>query len=134
MPYALIIFGAILLTASVRNTQADLFRLLKGEFTGSHNFVYWLLSILIIGAIGYVDKLKPISSAFMVLVVMVLFLSNRGFFNQFQSQIQSTGIGSLSNNIPAIPAIPNIGSLPNFGGIGGLTIPQLPDILSTFAF
>lgn len=44
---------------------------------------------MVIGAIGYIPKLKGISDAFLVLVLLVLFISNRGFFNSFNAQIQS---------------------------------------------
>lgn len=125
MPYALIVFGLLLLVASVRNTQGQLFNLLKSDFTGPHNFVYWFIAIMAIGSIGYIDKLKPISNAFLILVVVILFLSNRGFFAQFQSQIHSSDTAQLNNG-----GFNPIG----FGGLSsGLAIPTLPT-LPTFSF
>lgn len=97
MPFALLIIGVVLLTAGVRNTQNTLFSLLKGDFTGQSNFVFWFVSIMIIGSIGYIPKLKPISTGFLVLVLMVLFLTKGnpsgvggGFFAQFTSALNST--------------------------------------------
>jgi hypothetical protein len=79
--------GSILLIAAVKNTQETLYYLLVGDFTGPNNFVYWLLAILIIGAIGYVPKLKPLSDGFLILVILVLFLSKGGFWAKFTQQI-----------------------------------------------
>lgn len=90
MPFALIIVGIVLLVAGVRDTQTALFTLVKGDFLGQNNFIYWALSILIIGSLGYVPKLQPLSRAFLVLIVVGLFLSKQGFFAQFQTAINST--------------------------------------------
>jgi hypothetical protein len=96
MPFALIIVGAVLLISSTRNTLTNtqntgLYQLLASDFTGSDNFIFWAVSILIIGAIGYIPKLKPISVAFMTLVILVLFLKKgTGVFSQFESAIAST--------------------------------------------
>lgn len=90
MPFAFLFVGSLLLVSGVRNTQQDLFTLLKSDLTGQGNFVYWIVSILIIGAIGYVDKLRPISHALLVLVLVVLFLSNQGFFSKFTGQLAQT--------------------------------------------
>jgi len=88
MPFVLIIAGIILLTVAVRNTQDDLFGLVKGDFTGTNNFIYWVIAILIIGAVGYVPKLKPVSVAFLTLVILVLLLKKgEGFFDSFNKQI-----------------------------------------------
>lgn len=88
MPFVLIIAGIILLTVAVRNTQDDFFHLLQGDFTGQNNFIYWVIAILVIGAIGYVPKLKPVSVAFLTLVVLVLLLKKgEGFFDSFNRQI-----------------------------------------------
>lgn len=87
MPFALLIVGVLLVTSGVRNTYADLFTLVKGDLTGSGSFLHWALAILIIGAVGYVDELKPFSRAFMALLIVVLFLSNGGFFAKFNQQV-----------------------------------------------
>lgn len=89
MPYALIIAGLVLLVSGVRGTQGQLFSLLKGDITGPHNFEYWIISILVIGALGYIPDLKTLSRAFLVLVIVVLVLSNGGFFQNFNQGIFS---------------------------------------------
>lgn len=90
MPFAFIIIGLMLLVSGVRNTQTDLYTLVKGDFTGDNNFIFWTLSILAIGAVGYAPRLKPVANAFLVLVIVVLFLSNKGFFANFNRQIGLT--------------------------------------------
>lgn len=98
MPFLFIIVGLVMATAAVRNSVADdkntkdagLATLLKNDFTGQNNFIYWVLSILVIGAIGYIKPLQSISRAFMLLVVIVLFLSNQGVFSKFNAAIEGT--------------------------------------------
>ena len=90
MPFALLFIGIIFLTAAVRNKQDLLFATLKDDFTGPNNFIYWGIALFIIGAAGYYKPLKPLSNAFLGLVILVLFISNRGFFAKFMEQIGST--------------------------------------------
>jgi hypothetical protein len=139
MPFVLLIIGSVLLISSVRNTYGmttpsggqGLGALLQGDFTGQANFIYWIISLLIIGAVGYIPKLRPISIAFLTLVILALFLTKGnpkapggGFFQQFTAQVGSTTsqkqvnatnsvIGQLSGAIGLgnmLPTIPNIGS------------------------
>ena len=100
MPFGLLIIGVILLVAGVRNTQNDLFTLVKGDFTGDGNFIFWFFSILLIGLVGYVPKLKPISTGFLALVIIVLVFSkgnpnnpNGGLFGQLTQGLNSTTSG-----------------------------------------
>lgn len=99
MPYALIIAGVILTVAGVRNTQAALYSLLSSDFTGNKSFIWWTLSILGIGAIGYVEDLKGLANAFLALILIVLILANKGVFQQFTD--------ALKNPIPAAPVAGN---------------------------
>ena len=104
MAFVLIIIGVVLLISSVKNTVTStptggpgLFTLVQGDFSGPNNFVFWMVSILLIGALGYIPKLKPLSVAFLTLVVTVLFLTKGnpsstggGFFSQFANALNST--------------------------------------------
>lgn len=90
MPFVLLVFGAVLVVAGVRGKTADLFTMLKSDFTGTNSFVPWVVAIGAIGAAGYVKPIKPITDAMLLLVIIVLFLSNGGFFQKFLSQ---TGAG-----------------------------------------
>jgi hypothetical protein len=96
MPFVFIIVGIVLLTSGARGTSADLQSLLVGDLTGSNNFSYWIFAILVIGAIGYIQDLRGLSRAFLVLVILVLFLKEGstqnpggGFFAEFQSAFNS---------------------------------------------
>lgn len=90
MPFLFLIVGVVMVVSAVRGTNQDLVTLLKGDFTGKGNYLYWMLSILVIGAVGYIPDLKPVSRAFLVLVVVVLFINNRGVFQKFTEAINTT--------------------------------------------
>ena len=102
MPFALAIIGIVLIVSGVRDTTTDLFALVKGDFTGDNNFVYWFLAILIVGGAGYVSDLRGLSRAFLALLLVVLVLTENknsttgGFFTQFTSAVNSI-TGSKAN-------------------------------------
>ncbi len=137
MAFALLIIGAVMLVAAVRGTTdgpTGLWGLLKADLTGQNNFIFWLVAILVIGAVGYIPKLKPVSVAFLTLVVLVLFLAKGnpsgvggGFFQQFFTGLNAapastaapatTVIGPGSTSLPPatinLPAMPTIGNFVN---------------------
>jgi Mn2+/Fe2+ NRAMP family transporter len=97
MPFVLILAGLVLIVAAIRGTHVQLGTLLVNDFTGPNNFVYWVVAIVLIGSLGYIDKLKPISVTFLVLVVLVLFLAKGnpqnlggGFFEKFTRGLEAT--------------------------------------------
>lgn len=96
MPLALLVIGTLFLTAAVRGKQDLLFDTLKDDFTGPNNFLYWGLSIFIVTSAGYYKPLRPLSNAFLVLIVIVLFLAHRGFIEQFMAELGATQRSSLS--------------------------------------
>lgn len=124
MPYALILFGAILLVAGVRNTYGDLWTLVKGDFTAQGGFITWVAAIAVVGGLGYIPKLRPLSVAFMTLLLLVLTISNKGVFAQLQQFIQSGVGGAGSKAVQNGPtngtqtAGPDLGSLPALAEIG----------------
>ncbi len=98
MPFIFLILGIMLVTTGVRDTQGDFFNLVKSDFAGNgtiqNSFLAWLLAIGVIGGLGYYKPLKPLSDGFLLLVIVVLFLSNKGVFSQLESQL---GIGNQVN-------------------------------------
>jgi hypothetical protein len=95
MPFVFAIAGIVFIVAGVRGTSDDLLTLLKNDLSGDGNFIYWILSIAIIGALGYIEPLRPISRAFLVLIIVVLVLAedktaagSGGFFDKFQDSIR----------------------------------------------
>jgi len=114
MSFALFLIGITLLTVAVRNTQDVFVQLIKGDFTGPGNFFWWIAAIVLIGAIGFVPKLKPVSDAFLVLILLALILTRGspsfpggGVFSQFVKALQGTQIGGASTtiNFPGVTSL-----------------------------
>lgn len=103
MPLAFLLIGIIFLVAAVRGLHKELFAALKSDFTGPNNFIFWAVSLWAIIAIGYFKPLKPLSNAFLALVVLVLLLQNKGFFDKFMAQIRSTEHPQINNVGPVDP-------------------------------
>lgn len=93
MPILFGIFGVILIVAGVRdrvtNGNPSLMSLLKDNFTGNNPFWKWILAILLIGALGYIPAMRPISRGFLVLVIVVFVLSNEGLFKQLETTFKT---------------------------------------------
>jgi len=106
MPFALLIVGIVMVIASVRDTvqskpgQEGLADLVKGDFTGQNNFVFWMVSILVIGALGYIPSMRGLSNVFLALVIVVLFLNKgsgvTGVFSQFNAALRQTESGAAA--------------------------------------
>ncbi len=137
MAFALLIIGAVLLISAVKGTTDGpngLFALVQGDFTGQGNFIYWLAAILVIGALGYIPKLKPISVALLGLVIIVLFLKRGdpstslggGIFAQLTTGLASTTTAKA--NTPAAPGFNQPGSVINdpLGSLGSLPSLTMP--------
>lgn len=87
MPFAIVVIGLALIVAAYRDKHGELAGLLVEDFTGPDNFMTWIIALLFIWAIGLYEPLEPISRAFMVLVLLVLFLKRgQGFFSQFTNE------------------------------------------------
>lgn len=89
MPLVILAIGLMLFVSGMRNTQDELLTLLKSDFTGGKNgngFLSWMLAIAAIVVIGYYKPVRPISDAFLLLVIIILFLSNKGVASQFVTQ------------------------------------------------
>jgi hypothetical protein len=83
MPFTFIIVGLFLIITAARAKSTDLFALVKSDFISSDqgvSFFPWLVSILVVGSVGYIPRFRTFSRSFLVLLIVVLFLSNKGFF------------------------------------------------------
>jgi len=89
MPFALILIGALLIVAGIRNKLSDLGTLLAGDFSGPGNFFYWVAGIGALGAIGYYNPLRNVSRLFLALIILSMLLSDQGFFEQLKQALQS---------------------------------------------
>jgi type IV secretory pathway VirB2 component (pilin) len=109
MPFVFAIIGAVLLIAGIRGGSAaaneahpseTLVSLVHDDLIGPQNFIYWIVSILLIGALGYIDGVKNFSRALMVLVLIVLVLAEEkksghgGFFTEFRQGINQISGGA----------------------------------------
>lgn len=91
MPFLLVVIAILLIVTGARGTYPQLTALLKSDFTGPHNFGNWIIALGALGLMGYVPELQKFSRAMLALVMIALFLSQRGFFTQFQAAISGTG-------------------------------------------
>ena len=89
MPFALLLIGALLVTAGVRNKLDELGALLAGDFSGEGNFFYWVGGIGALGAVGYYRPLQNVSRLFLFLIIVSMLLSDQGFFAKLQEALQS---------------------------------------------
>ncbi len=74
MPLVFIAVGLAFIFTGVKGNTSQLWTLVQGDFTGTNNYIYWLSSILTLGAIGYIPQLQKLSRLFMVLILIVLLL------------------------------------------------------------
>lgn len=105
MPFALVIIGLTLVVTGAKNTYAPLGTQLVKDFTGPANFTYWLVAIGAIGSVGYIPALRDLTRYFMALVIIAMFLSNKGFFQKFSDALKagpgksaSAGSTTTANN------------------------------------
>ena len=108
MPILFIGTGSILILVGLNGDAGKLYALLAQDFSGPGSFVYWMASILLLGALGYIKGLENLSRLFLVLVLLVLFLDNGGFFTQFQAYLKSTTQQTASSSgTTSAPAQPS---------------------------
>lgn len=91
MPIFILFVGILLVVVGINNKIGEFVGLIKEDFRPSENvpgFHIWILAIFVAGAIGYIKDLKPVANAFLVLIIVVMLLSNKGFFAQFKAAIE----------------------------------------------
>lgn len=97
MPFVLILVGLLIVIAGFQNTYKELGTQLASDFTGQNNFTWYLVSIFVVGAIGYAggknSSLQNFSRAFMALIIVAMVLANskagNNFFDALTKQIQA---------------------------------------------
>lgn len=97
MPFALIFAGAIMLISAVRGTEKQLGTLVKQDFSGPGNFLYWFLGIVAAGSIGYIKQFET-SSRYLILFMLIAFLiSNRRGIASLPEQLsQATSTSNVA--------------------------------------
>lgn len=95
MPFIFILVGLVFVTAGVRGTSQQLMTQVRKDFQGSDNFVYWVISIGVIGGLGYIEDFRTFSRALLTLILIVLVIAEDnkqgggGLFAKFQSSIKT---------------------------------------------
>jgi hypothetical protein len=109
-----------MLTSAVKNTQGQLITLIKGDFTGKNNFIYWMAAMLVLGGLGYIPAIKTPSRYLMALVLIVLVLKNKGgVFAQFVSALNGANpANALSGTSGASGSSSSSSLLSILGGTG----------------
>lgn len=128
MPFILILIGILMLVAGIRNKSGQLIATVGDEFSGPGNFFYWIVALLLIGSLGYIDKVRPVSDALLALIIVALLLgagkptqTGGGVFTQLQAALTSTqtpSAPSITGNGTAatLGSIASSGTLGTFGG------------------
>ena len=88
MPFVLLIIGVTLLVAGVQNTQGNLFALVQGDFVNKPSFLPWIVALLAVGLLGYIDAIRSLMRAFLILIIIGILLSNKGFFAQLSAALK----------------------------------------------
>jgi hypothetical protein len=87
--FVLVISGILMIVTGAKGTYAAFGSQLAGDFTGDHNFTYWLAAIGGVGAVGYVPSLQTASRYFMALIIISMVLANKGFFAKFTAALKA---------------------------------------------
>jgi hypothetical protein len=94
MAFILILAGLVLFVTAYQGTTGQLGSMLVQDVFGTQGqggFIYWIVAIGIVGAVGYIKSLKGLSDAFIGLLLLVLFISNKGFFAKFNAALGQIG-------------------------------------------
>lgn len=86
-----------MIVTGAKGTYAQFGQQVAADFTGPGNFTYWIAAIGAVGAVGYIDALKTVSRLFMALLLIVLVLSNKGFFAKFSAALKQGPVAPQSN-------------------------------------
>lgn len=92
MAWALLIFGFIGIIAAWKNRTDELYSILKENFTGPNNFILWTVAIVFLAVIGMNKTIRPVSDAFMGLIILVVILAayrkNKDVFKLFLEELK----------------------------------------------
>lgn len=115
MPLFFGVIGIVLIICALNNTLSSvsgslgLGDLIKRDFTGPNNFLVWIVALLVVGAVGYIPKFKPVSYTFFVLIFLAIILANQkrsgggGLFANFFSAVTQAGVTGGEPTGGAVP-------------------------------
>lgn len=110
MPVLFTVIGIVMLTAAIRDTidgDKGLLSLLKSDFQGKNNFIYFIVAILLIGGIGYIPMMKTLSRYMLALVLVVIFLVNGGVWNKLIQALNGVHTSNTSQTKTNLPKVAN---------------------------
>lgn len=112
MAILLLLIGVVLIITAIRGTESQLWNLVYNDMTGAQGgasgFLIWLLAIVSIGAIGYYKPAKQASDLLLGLVILGIFISNRGFFSNL-----TQAFGGIASEQPVAATDPTTAALPS---------------------
>lgn len=111
MPFAMLLIGALLIVAGIRNQLSPLGALLAKDFSGKGNFLYWIAGIGAVGAIGEYAPMKNASRLFLVLIILSMVIADKGFFAQLQSALADITTPAPASEASVGAATPDAGTL-----------------------
>lgn len=100
MAFVLIFIGALLFVTAIRGTSLQFVQMLQQDVFTNQNggsYLYWAVAIFLVGALGYIKQVRPLSDSFLLLLIIVLFLANGGVFRQFNAALGQTASGGNTN-------------------------------------
>lgn len=91
MPFAIVFIGVLLCVTAIKDTYSQLGTQLAKDFTGDKSFLVWASAIGAVAALGYANSLKPFARTFVALILIAMFISNKGVANKFFAAIKQGG-------------------------------------------
>ena len=92
MPFVLLLIGLLLFITAWNGTTGLLANQLRSDVfgdNGKNGFLYWSVAVIIIGSIGYIKSLQKLSDAFILLMLIVFIISNKGVFAKFNDALRT---------------------------------------------
>jgi len=108
MGIALTVTGIILIITGAQNTYGAFGNQLRGDFTGTNNFTWWFLALILVGMLGYIPALRSFSRWFLALILIAILFSHKGFFAQLTNALKA---GPVNQPVPAGAQTPTGSSL-----------------------
>lgn len=85
MAYPLLFVGLILFVTGITGKTELFAETVKSDLTGggtSAPFAVWIAAVFAIGLLGAAKPLRPVSDAFMILIVLAFLISNQGLIGK----------------------------------------------------
>lgn len=107
MPFALILIGLAMVMAAVNNRHKELGTLWLSQLQGQGSFLNVLALLLLLGAAGAITGLRPLATAFMglVLLVMVLSTSRSAESMSILGELKKQLLGTAPAPAPALEVV-----------------------------